>query len=150
MIYLDNPFKRTIKPESISLQKEQNASFDQVDDKVKAIEQLEEAAPESIFDDFEPLDDRYEYTPSIKQFKLDKRDVSKELDDEQYQARLDGLNNAENKHYIAVLDRQRGKTWIIGSILHYMKSYIEGTAHLDTSKTTESEEELFLSITGSF
>lgn len=43
--------------------------------------------PESIFDDFEPLDDRYEYTPSIKQFKLDKRDVSKELDDEQYQAR---------------------------------------------------------------
>lgn len=41
---LDNPFKRTIKPESISLQKEQNASFDQVDDKVKAIEQLEETA----------------------------------------------------------------------------------------------------------
>ncbi|WP_240731027.1 TRAFAC clade GTPase domain-containing protein [Histophilus somni] len=142
---LDNPFKRTTKPESISLQKEQNASFDQVDDKVKAIEQLEKAAPESIFDDFEPLDDRYEYTPSIKQFKLDKRDVSKELDDEQYQARLDELNNnAENKHYVLFFGSPAsGKTWIIGSILHYMKSYIEGTAHLDTSKTTESEEELF-------
>lgn len=63
---------------------------------------------ESIFDDFEPLDDRYEYTPSIKQFKLDKRDVSKELDDEQYQARLDELNNnAENKHYVLFFDRQR-------------------------------------------
>lgn len=70
--------------------------------------------------------------------------MSKELDDEQYQARLDELNNnAENKHYAVFWSPASGKTWIIGSILHYMKSYIEGTAHLDTSKTTESEEELF-------
>lgn len=72
--------------------------------------------------------------------------MSKELDDEHYQARLDELNNnAENKHYVLFFGSPANaeKLGLLVSILHYMKSYIEGTAHLDTSKTTESEEELF-------
>ena len=146
---LDNPFEKKTKSEPLSLQKnEPNEPLDQLEDAVEnsEIPTVENSA--STFDElaFEPfIDKKYEYTPSSKQSKLDKRDVSKELNDEQYQARLDELNNnAENKHYVLFFGSPAsGKTWIVGSILHYMKSYIDGTVHLDTSKTTESEEELF-------
>ncbi|OOR96838.1 ribonucleoside-triphosphate reductase [Canicola haemoglobinophilus] len=146
---LDNPFEKKTKSEPLSLQKnEQIESLDQIEYAVENTEIPKAESPASTFDDldFKPfVDKKYEYTPSSKQSKLDKRDVSEPLSDEKYQARLDELNNnAENKHYVLFFGSPAsGKTWIVGSILHYMKSYIDGTVHLDTSKTTESEDELF-------
>ncbi|OOR99704.1 ribonucleoside-triphosphate reductase [Haemophilus paracuniculus] len=92
------------------------------------------------------------YSPKDKKAKLDKRSVEQELTPEQYHERLTELNNnAENKHYVLFLGKPAsGKTWIIGSILHYMKNYLGGMVYLDTNKTTYNEEELFYQLQNRF
>lgn len=106
------------------------------------------------FATFEPLPEfnsNYTHTPINKQAKLDKREV-KELSDEEYHERVKALNeNADNKHYVLFFGSPAsGKTWIIGSVLHYMKNYIGGVVYLQTDKTTESEEELFYQLQDRF
>lgn len=95
---------------------------------------------------------KYEFTPTNKQGRLKERVVEKEMSDEEYHARLTELNtNAENKHYVLFFGQPAsGKTWIIGSLLHYMKNYLGGTVYLDTNKTTESEEALFYQMQDRF
>lgn len=90
------------------------------------------------------FDPNYNHTPITKKAKLDSRDT-RELSDEEYHERVKELNeNADNKHYVLFFGTPAsGKTWIIGSILHYMKNYLNGVVYLETDKTTENEEELF-------
>ncbi|WP_273396388.1 TRAFAC clade GTPase domain-containing protein [Actinobacillus porcinus] len=116
------------------------------------IEKTEEKTEFNLADTFKSIDSNYVYTPSTKQVKLDRRNVEKELTDDEYQARLAELNtNAHNKHYVLFFGRPAsGKTWIIGSILHYMKNFLGGVVYLDTQKTTESEEELFYQLQDRF
>ncbi|OBX10972.1 ribonucleoside-triphosphate reductase [Gallibacterium salpingitidis] len=87
----------------------------------------------------------HKYNTQIKINRPTKRNVEKELTDEEYHQRLIELNtDSENKHYVLFFGQPAsGKTWIIGSILHYMKNYLDGLVYLDTNKSTENEEELF-------
>lgn len=96
--------------------------------------------------------DKYAFKPKNKQARLSKRNVEKELDDKEYHARLEALNvNADNKHYVLFFGQPAaGKTWIIGSLLHYMKNYLKGNVYLDTNESTESEEELFYQLQDRF
>ncbi|MEE3608362.1 TRAFAC clade GTPase domain-containing protein [Avibacterium paragallinarum] len=75
-----------------------------------------------------------------------------DLNDEQYHQRLLELNtDAENKHYVLFFGQPAsGKTWIIGSLLHYMKNCLQGTVYLDTQKATTGEEELFYQLQDRF
>lgn len=119
----------------------------------KTVENQESDSETSL--DFKPIEfinDNYAYTPSTRRQKLEQRDVEQELTDEEYQIRLAELNNnAENKHYVLFFGRPAsGKTWIIGSILYYMKNFLAGTVYLDTLKTTISEEELFYQLQNRF
>ncbi|MGX2969504.1 ribonucleoside-triphosphate reductase [Ursidibacter sp. B-7004-1] len=96
--------------------------------------------------------EKYEYTPQSKRVRQSKRDVENDLTDEEYHERLMELNtNAENKHYVLFFGQPAsGKTWIIGSLLHYMKNYLGGTVYLDSDKSTDSEEELFYQLQDRF
>lgn len=154
---LKNPFET----ENVTLTEQQSEAENQVEQSPLTLQKngenqplVEDKSDEVMpkFEPFKPVDNNYTYTPANKQTKLDKRDVENELTDEQYQTRLAELNtNAENKHYVLFFGRPAsGKTWIIGSILHYMKNYIDGTVYLDTNKTTESEEELFYQLQDRF
>lgn len=111
-----------------------------------------ELSTEEFFESLPDFDRNYTHTPIAKQEKLDKRDVSEKLSDEAYHERIKALNdNAENKHYVLFFGSPAsGKTWIIGSILHYMKNYIDGVVYLETDKTTKSEEELFYQLQDRF
>jgi anaerobic ribonucleoside-triphosphate reductase len=157
---LKNPFEteeQTTKPsteetsfavdlEKTEQSKEENPPLDFVTE--------EPVIEKNEFASFEPLPEfnsNYTHTPITKQAKLDKREV-KELSDEEYHERVKELNeNAENKHYVLFFGSPAsGKTWIIGSVLHYMKNYIGGVVYLQTDKTTESEEELFYQLQDRF
>lgn len=161
---LKNPFEK--QPlESQSAQS--NAALDGVDldnpavslekndaQKINENEPLAEEAQAGF--SFEPLNlnahEKYEYTPSSKKERKSKRDVEFELTDEEYHTRLTELNtNADNKHYVLFFGQPAsGKTWIIGSLLHYMKNYLGGTVYLDSEKSTDSEEELFYQLQDRF
>lgn len=96
------------------------------------------------------FNEKYQFKKN--EVRLAKRDVERELTDEEYHQRLVELNtDAENKHYVLFFGQPAsGKTWIIGSILHYMKNFLDGTVYLDTKKTTDSEEELFYQLQDRF
>ncbi|MBO5490484.1 MAG: hypothetical protein J5960_03535, partial [Desulfovibrio sp.] len=50
-------------------------------------------------------------------------------------------NNAEKKHYVLFFGQPAsGKTWIIGSLLHYMKNYLGGAVMQDVAKSSLYEE----------
>lgn len=85
-----------------------------------------------------------------KQLKRPKRETENLTEDE-YQALLAELNNnAENKHFVLFFgQRAAGKTWIIGSVLHYMKNYLGGTIRLDDTLSDE-ETELFYQLQDRF
>lgn len=113
----------------------------------------EDKQPELAFKPFEPsVKEKYENKPLFHKDKLNKRSVEQELTDDEYHDRLMELNkDAENKQYVLFFGQPAsGKTWIIGSLLHYMKNYLGGTVYLDTEKTTESEEELFYQLQDRF
>lgn len=135
--------KKNASGNKVDLQKNEANSpvVEPVSEPTKAIPTLGLGIPNS----------KYEYTPSSKQDRKLKRDID-DLDDEAYQERLMELNaNAENKHYVLFFGQPAsGKTWIIGSLLHYMKNYLSGTVYLDTNKTTESEEALFYQLQDRF
>lgn len=105
---------------------------------------------------FEPQkpksNEKYQFTPENKKGRLKSRNIENEMSDEEYHARLTELNtNAENKHYVLFFGQPAsGKTWIIGSLMHYMKNYLGGTVYLDTNKSTESEEALFYQMQDRF
>lgn len=67
------------------------------------------------------------------------------IDNEEYRKRLNELNNnADNKHYVLFFGKPAcGKTFIIGSLLHYMKNELGGTVYLDQDKSISSEKKLF-------
>ncbi len=74
-----------------------------------------------------------------------------DLDIEQYCQRLFELNEDQDKHYVLFFGQPAsGKTWIIGSLLHYMKNHLGGTVYLDTDNSTEREEELFYQLQDNF
>lgn len=143
---LDNPFEKKKSADSddiVSLEKDEIQPND---------DELNELESQSNFEFTYQPNDKYEYTPESKKARKSKRDVENELTDEEYHERLSELNtNAENKHYVLFFGQPAsGKTWIIGSLLHYMKNYLGGTVYLDTSKTTDSEEELFYQLQDRF
>ncbi|MGX3065918.1 ribonucleoside-triphosphate reductase [Ursidibacter arcticus] len=115
---------------------------------------LEQNSENSL--DFEPFtvekSKKYGNTPQSKRVRQSKRDIENDLTDEEYHERLMELNtNAENKHYVLFFGQPAsGKTWIIGSLLHYMKNYLGGTVYLDLDKSTDSEEELFYQLQDRF
>ncbi|MDG6896230.1 ribonucleoside-triphosphate reductase [Volucribacter amazonae] len=141
-------------------EEEEIGQQDKFDSTLKAIEPvIEDNKP--LVSSSEPVNsytfnkfngNEYKYQSQIKTDKLQKRDIEQDLNDEEYHQRLVELNtDAENKHYILFFGQPAsGKTWIIGSILHYMKNYLGGTVYLDTQKTTESEEELFYQLQDRF
>lgn len=83
--------------------------------------------------------------------RLQGRKVEK-MTPEQYHERLLELNtNAENKHYVLFFGKPAsGKTFIIGSILYYMKNVLGGTVYLDDERSTDSERELFIQLQNRF
>lgn len=149
---LDNPFEtknknKTSTKNAVDLSRELDFSMlkENKEESILDVNSLDYSMEENEFTfDFED-NSKYEYTPSFKQTRLAKRSVEEELADEQYHERLKELNaNAENKHYVLFFGQPAsGKTWIIGSLLHYMKNYLGGMVHLDPSKSTDAEEELF-------
>lgn len=146
---LENPFE-------IKKPADEPANPDLVQSTGEPLQKSEENPPlatqESVSPPLRPNHEKYEYTPPTRQRRVSKRDVSRELSDEEYQERLAELNtNAEHKHYVLFFGQPAsGKTWIIGSILHYMKNDLGGTVYLDTHKTTDSEGELFHQLQNRF
>lgn len=164
---LKNPFDPIEKPKEqgdsvVSLEKNESFSEEQTEAPTSSLEdRLDENNSQSFdfsesekndsqevefipFEAVQNFDPNYNHTPITKKAKLDSRDT-KELSDEEYHERVKELNeNADNKHYVLFFGTPAsGKTWIIGSILHYMKNYLNGVVYLETDKTTENEEELF-------
>ncbi|MFZ7217313.1 TRAFAC clade GTPase domain-containing protein [Avibacterium avium] len=156
---LNNPFLK--KEESLEQQKEflthsieqkelefsDDFPFDSEDsDKTLPFDNNDTYHSEPTFE--APAFDKYQ--PKMQFERELKRDL--ELNDEEYHQRLLELNtDAENKHYVLFFGQPAsGKTWIIGSLLHYMKNYLGGTVYLDTHKSTESEEELFYQLQDRF
>lgn len=140
---------QTVAPEqSTSELSDESAADDAVHDAVHDAFEANPAFDEPENSAFDFDDEKYTYVPQAKKVRLSKRDVEKELDDEQYHERLLELNNnAENKHYVLFFGQPAsGKTWIIGSLLHYMKNYVGGNIYLDLEKSTDSEEELFYQL----
>ncbi|WP_159991385.1 ribonucleoside-triphosphate reductase [Pelistega ratti] len=162
---LKNPYKNQ-KIEKLKSNEEGNDSIDSVDtraelevekDTVSTLSTEGKVLPEISLPkkvdipEFTQIKDS-KYKARSHKVRLEKRDVSEELTQDQYHERLTELNiNAENKHYVLFFGQPAsGKTWIIGSILHYMKNYLEGMVYLDAEKTTESEEELFYQLQDCF
>lgn len=67
---------------------------------------------------------------------------------EEYLRIISELNqNAENKHYVLFFGQPgAGKTWIIASILYYMKLYADGNAYLDSSKSSTHDLKMFYEL----
>lgn len=80
------------------------------------------------------------------EYKNDNRDTN--LSKERYHDRLLELNlNADSKHYVLFFGMPgTGKSFIIGSLLHYMKNILGGTIYLDNDKSTRNEFEFFSDI----
>ncbi|MDH2997591.1 ribonucleoside-triphosphate reductase [Pasteurellaceae bacterium LFhippo2] len=149
----ENDIVEVLDNEGVDLQK--NAENAPVVESENLDLEISETEPQNnLLDDLfaKPTADRYEYVPETKKLRSNVRDVTKELTDEEYHIRLAELNNnAENKHYVLFFGQPAsGKTWIIGSLLHYMKNFLGGTVYLDTTKTTDTEEELFYHLQDRF
>lgn len=89
--------------------------------------------------------------PEQKGYKKDKkksRDVTTELSISEYKRRIKELNNnAENKHYVLFFGRPgSGKSYIIGSIINYLRSYSPGHLIYHDEFTTVSEDKLYYSM----
>lgn len=93
-----------------------------------------------------PINDYYGET--ISNAKKLERTATLTIDRTEYQRLLDELNdNAENKHYVLFFGQPgSGKTWIIASILFYLKQYAEGTAYLDSSKSSSNDLDLYYKL----
>lgn len=91
------------------------------------------------------------YSTKPAETKIEKRSTKKMGSDEYHQRLLELNTNAENKHYVLFFGKPAsGKTFIIGSILYYMKNVLGGTVYLDEEKTTDYERKLFSQIQDRF
>lgn len=149
---LNNPFENksetanAVSNEPISLVKEhENAPLDTATPDPQAENFAQTADIPSL--DLPPLDTdgKYEFTPLAKETKMTKREAVREMSSTEYRDRLDELNtNSDNKHYVLFFGQPAsGKTWVIASILYYMKRYLDGMVYLDSDKSANSEMELF-------
>lgn len=148
---LTNPYKEKVSDTTVDDNDEQK--YIQLD--------LDEESPflnDDNTDEISSIDDissyfsMDKYSPNTTQGRFTKRSVERELTEEEYHQRLVELNtDAENKHYVLFFGQPAsGKTWIIGSLLHYMKNYLRGVVYLDKDKSTDSEEELFYQLQDRF
>lgn len=156
---LNNPFEQNTTTEKakdspINLQKEsQKLPLENTENS-----DVEQNLPEPLADlelpPLAPLEsgEKYVYTPVTKEARINKREAVREMTSQEYRARLDELNtNADNKHYVLFFGQPAsGKTWIIASILYYMKRYLDGMVYLDSAKTADSELDLFYQLQNYF
>lgn len=82
---------------------------------------------------------------SYKKNKEEKRSVETELPQLEYKKRIRELNNnATNKHYVLFFGKPAsGKTFIIGSIINYLKSQAPGQLIYRDELTTVIEDQLY-------
>lgn len=80
--------------------------------------------------------------------KKEKRSVTEELTISQYKQRIKELNdNAVNKHYVLFFGRPgSGKSFIIGSIVNYLKSRAPGQLIYRDEFTTIAEDKMYYSM----
>ncbi|MGX2956340.1 TRAFAC clade GTPase domain-containing protein [Ursidibacter arcticus] len=150
---LKNPFDTKEASEQNHLNNDDNLQNIETNQPLEEIVSEQDSENSLDFESFTfKKSEKYEYTPQSKRVRQSKRDVENDLTDEEYHERLMELNtNAENKHYVLFFGQPAsGKTWIIGSLLHYMKNYLGGTVYLDSDKSTDSEEELFYQLQDRF
>lgn len=153
---LNNPFEQS----SVAEKKESSAvDLQKKREKLPLDTAFDSPAPEAeapLLADLNlpPLDNtkKYEFTPITKETRINKREAVSEMTTQEYRERLDELNtNADNKHYVLFFGQPAsGKTWIIASILYYMKRYLDGMVYLDTAKTADSELDLFYQLQNYF
>lgn len=92
-----------------------------------------------------------DFVVSTASSRLSFRSTRKMSDDEYHQRLLELNTNASNKHYVLFFGKPgAGKTFIIGSILHYMKNILGGMVYLDDEKSTDGERELFTLLQNRF
>lgn len=135
----DNKDKKTDSENTLSLENENNnATFHN------------ETESHIIFNNDSPIFNAHKNN-SDDDVRFNLRSTKKMSTDEYHQRLLDLNINSENKHYVLFFGKPAsGKTFIIGSLLHYMKNSLGGTVYLDDEKTTKGERKLFSQLQDRF
>ncbi|MFD0966748.1 ribonucleoside-triphosphate reductase [Seminibacterium arietis] len=149
---LNNPLQKPNIVKPISLPKED--SFDGVDKKQDGWDMFDDSA-EDDSTSHQPLplpSIEDSYSQVIDNVKFEDRKAVLKMDPREYQRIINELNdNAENKHYVLFFGQPgSGKTWIIASMLFYMKQYASGSAYLDSSKSSSHDLNLFYELQNYF
>lgn len=130
-----------------------DAKIDEIVVEENAVTEKQDLKFEDNTFNFDPIDTLNSplYSNQSVDTKLELRSTKK-LGSDEYHQRLLELNlNAENKHYVLFFGKPAsGKTFIIGSLLHYMKNILGRTVYLDDEKTTKFERKLFSQLQDRF
>ncbi|TCP93270.1 hypothetical protein EDC44_12225 [Cricetibacter osteomyelitidis] len=148
---LDEDFLKSLNAEKstekVDLSKQQAVDFSENLQEETEIPPLENELGFVEPVNFEPLDDKADngIIPPSARTRSAKRDAKIRMTKEEYRKRLEELNlNAETKNYVLLLGKAgAGKSYIISSLVYYMKTYLNGTVRLNQEVATREEVLLY-------